>query len=143
MQTQGFYKKDTSNNTILFAPDIVEGNSYVLRSEEHESYTYPIDGWVWAETIDDAMIKFVGNPSAIPDFVVLPEGFSLGASREDEAEFTKFTTLLQLTIAQNKMTPANYVKIKDSSGVAHPITIERFFSLMVDYGMYCYTIRSL
>lgn len=143
METQGFYKKDVENNSILFAPDIVEGNNYVLRREDHADYTYPIDGWIWAEDIDSAMTKFVSNPDNIPDFTLSPEGFTLGASREDEAEFTKFTSLLQLAISQNKMSLTDYIKIKDSSGIAHPLTIERFFAIMVDYGMYCYVLRSM
>ena len=49
---QGFYKND--NGQLLYGPNIVEGNGYVLVKENHDQYQYPIDGWYWFETEEEA-----------------------------------------------------------------------------------------
>ena len=48
MNEEGFYKLD--NGEILYAPNIVEGPGYVLLINEKDTYVYPIDGWVYADS---------------------------------------------------------------------------------------------
>jgi len=50
--TAGFYKKE--NDTILYAPNIVEGDGYVLISQDKDTYEYPIDGWTWFDSEEEA-----------------------------------------------------------------------------------------
>ena len=85
METQGFYKKE--NNTIIFGQTVTTPNC-VLIVEDKDKYTYPLDGWIWAEDIDDAMSKFSIEGNQPPSFYVEPEGFYLGTSIIDEIEFT-------------------------------------------------------
>lgn len=57
---KGFYKND--NGELLHAPNIIEGNGYVLVKENQDQYEYPIDGWYWFETLEEAqqlLIEFV------------------------------------------------------------------------------------
>jgi hypothetical protein len=50
--TAGFYKKQ--DGELLYAPNIIEGNGYVLLIQEKDSYEYPIDGWIYAESEERA-----------------------------------------------------------------------------------------
>ncbi|MFM6943685.1 MAG: hypothetical protein ACKOXV_00170 [Bacteroidota bacterium] len=43
--TSGFYKLD--NSTLLFGPNGTIGPGYELLRQEHDGYTYPVDGWYW------------------------------------------------------------------------------------------------
>jgi hypothetical protein len=54
-----FYKND--NGTLLCGPNFVENANYSLRREIYDTYTYPIDGWYWFETDEEAR-KFFGLP---------------------------------------------------------------------------------
>ena len=54
--TKGFYKKQ--NDELLYAPNIIEGNGYVLLAQEKDTYEYPIDGWSWFESQEMAMENF-------------------------------------------------------------------------------------
>lgn len=58
--TQGFYKKQ--NEELLYAPNIVEGSGYVLLEQDKDSYTYPVDGWSWFASEQDAMEWHDSNP---------------------------------------------------------------------------------
>lgn len=49
MNTSGFYKLD--GETLLYSPTTVESASYFLNAEIHETYTYPIDGWYWFDSL--------------------------------------------------------------------------------------------
>ena len=51
--TQGFYKKQ--NDELLYAPNIIEGNGYVLLAQDKDAYQYPVDGWSWFESAQDAI----------------------------------------------------------------------------------------
>jgi len=46
----GFYKND--NGVIIFAPNYIMENGVVLHRDEKETYTFPIDGWIWSENGD-------------------------------------------------------------------------------------------
>jgi hypothetical protein len=50
--TSGFYKKD--NEELFYAPNIVEGNGFVLVAQDKDQYDYPVDGWVWFDSEDEA-----------------------------------------------------------------------------------------
>ncbi len=140
MNNSGFYKKEDSQ--ILYAPNIVEGPNYVLSSADKDSYTYPIDGWIWAENLDGAIIFFANNLTQLNvPFEVLPEGYFLATEREDENEFNKLATLAQLMISQGKLLPTTEVKIKDSNGQPHMISVSRFLDVISDYGMFCFLSR--
>jgi len=141
MNNAGFYKKEETE--ILFAPNIVNGPNYMLVLADKDSYEYPIDGWIYADSLDGAIAYFANFTNAsINPFDVQPENYKLSANREDEAEFSKLITLLSLALQQNKMLPSTEITIWDSIKQPHNITIQRFLEIMVDYGLYCYQQRS-
>ena len=43
--TAGFYKQEGDN--WIYAPNFVYSDSYELQKELKDTYTYPVDGWVW------------------------------------------------------------------------------------------------
>lgn len=54
--TEGFYKKQ--NEELLYGPNIVEGSGYVLLAQEKDAYEYPIDGWYWFNSEEEARVFF-------------------------------------------------------------------------------------
>lgn len=46
IDTSGFYKLDEEGN-LLHAVNSVHTKNYTLLREEKDTYTYPVDGWVW------------------------------------------------------------------------------------------------
>ena len=50
--TAGFYKKE--NDTLYYAPNIIEGDGYVLIAQDKDQYEYPIDGWNWFDSEEEA-----------------------------------------------------------------------------------------
>jgi hypothetical protein len=52
MDTSGFYKNE--DNMILYGPNFVESGSYNLYKENKDMYTYPIGGWYWFDSIEEA-----------------------------------------------------------------------------------------
>ena len=54
--TEGFYKKQ--NEELLYGPNIVEGSGYVLLAQDKDSYQYPIDGWYWFNSEEEARVFF-------------------------------------------------------------------------------------
>ena len=55
MDTSGFYKLDAD---LLYGPNFVLNANYELRRETHDQHTYPIDGWSWFDSEDDARLFF-------------------------------------------------------------------------------------
>jgi hypothetical protein len=51
--TSGFYKRDPGG-ILLFGRYFVLNANYHLKRDEHATYTYPIDGWSWYESEDEA-----------------------------------------------------------------------------------------
>lgn len=49
---QGFYKIE--NGVLLYAPNAVLNKNYTLLKEEHDTYTYPVDGWSWFNSLQEA-----------------------------------------------------------------------------------------
>jgi hypothetical protein len=141
MNNAGFYKKEETE--ILFAPNIVNGPNYMLVLADKDEYDYPIDGWIYANSFDEAIAYFVANSgNQISPFDVQPENIKLAVNREDEAEFSKLVTLLNLSLQQNKLSLSNQITIWDHIKQPHQVTVQRFLEIMADYGMYCYTQRS-
>ena len=52
LDTSGFYKLD--GDTLLFGPNFVLNANYELRKETHDQHTYPIDGWYWFNSEEEA-----------------------------------------------------------------------------------------
>ncbi len=140
MNNAGFYKKDESQ--ILYAPNFVEGQGYNLSIENKDSYEYPVDGWIYAESLDDAISYFASNTDNITPFDVQPENIKLAANKTDEAEFTKLVVMLNLSLQQNTIAPTDQITIWDYIKQPHIVTVERFLQIMAGYGMYCYMQRS-
>ena len=57
--TSGLYKND--NGVLLFAPNGVTGPSYDLHPSMYAEQIYPIDGWSWFDTEEEAR-AFYGLP---------------------------------------------------------------------------------
>lgn len=51
----GFYKLDAE---ILYAPNYVLNADYALREETQAENTYPVDGWYWFDTMEEAYSFF-------------------------------------------------------------------------------------
>ena len=49
--TAGFYKKE--NDTLFYAPNIIEAEGYVLVAQDKDQYEYPIDGWTWFDSEEE------------------------------------------------------------------------------------------
>lgn len=139
--TQGFYKNN--GYELLYAPNFVEMPNIILIAEEKDSYEYPVNGWVWANSEDEA-VSLLGGVREKPstDFFVQPEGFALKTSKYDENEFSKLITLTQLALASNKIKMETELMIFDSSGNPRRLSVERFLKIMFDYGMFCYQNRN-
>lgn len=54
----GFYKVAT---VLLFAPNKVENKDYILIREDKLTYTYPIHGWYWFDTLIEAETFFISE----------------------------------------------------------------------------------
>lgn len=48
-----FYKLDQDNN-FHEAPNFVYAPDYTLLKDDHLTYEYPVDGWIWAESPEEA-----------------------------------------------------------------------------------------
>lgn len=46
------------NNELLEGPNFVQGPNFVLVKEEKDTYTYPVEGWYWFDTIEEAQAFF-------------------------------------------------------------------------------------
>lgn len=56
MDTSGFYKNEDGN--LLTGPNFVLSGSYNLYRDEKDTYTYPVGGWYWFDTIEEACAFF-------------------------------------------------------------------------------------
>lgn len=57
----GFYKYNEANG-MLFGPNSIINATYELFRDEKDTYTYPVDGWYWFDTEEEAY-SFFGVPS--------------------------------------------------------------------------------
>lgn len=53
--TSGFYKLD---GDLLYAPNFVLNADYELRKETYTENVYPVDGWHWFNSVEDANTYF-------------------------------------------------------------------------------------
>lgn len=60
--TSGFYKYEEL--TLHHGPNYVLAPEYELLKETKDDHTYPIDGWSWFDTIEEAR-AFFGIPEPI------------------------------------------------------------------------------
>lgn len=60
MAEAGFYKND--NGVLLYAPEQVSGPTYDLFAFAKDTYTYPVEGWVWFDDEMAARIYFKVPP---------------------------------------------------------------------------------
>lgn len=74
MNTPGFYKVDPSG-IVIYGPNYVCGpyDQYKLLVEEKDTYTYPIDGWYWFDTEQEAYEFF--------QIEWYPEVYTMGLSK--------------------------------------------------------------
>ena len=49
---KGFYKNE--DGVLLFAPNFVESKYFQLYIEDKDKYTYPVYGWYYFETLEEA-----------------------------------------------------------------------------------------
>lgn len=56
MDTSGFYLVE--NNNLLYAQNFIKNSSFEINRNEKDSYTYPINGWYWFDSEEDARIFF-------------------------------------------------------------------------------------
>jgi len=49
----GFYKN--GGGQLLYAPNYVYNKAYELLREDNDQYNYPVDGWRWFETRQEAV----------------------------------------------------------------------------------------
>jgi hypothetical protein len=52
----GFCKKQ--GERVIFAENSVLSKDYELYKENKDTYTYPVDGWIWFENIEDSFAFF-------------------------------------------------------------------------------------
>jgi hypothetical protein len=62
MSTKGFYK--LQETTLLYGSIAVYNKYYTLIANNHETYTYPVDGWYYFES-EELAREFFGLPAPI------------------------------------------------------------------------------
>lgn len=60
LMNEGFYKLD---GTLLYAVNYVKNKDYELLREQKDSYSYPVHGWYWCDTLEEACALFGLNIS--------------------------------------------------------------------------------
>lgn len=53
MDTSGFYKLD-NETTLLYAPNFVAAPEYSLDKTIKNDFTYPVNGWYWFDSEEEA-----------------------------------------------------------------------------------------
>jgi len=58
--TAGFYKYKIGEpkDQLLYAPNAVHNKNYKLLKEEKDNYQYPVSGWYWFDTEEEAFTFF-------------------------------------------------------------------------------------
>jgi hypothetical protein len=49
---QGFYKND--NGFLVWSADRVINDNFELWLDQKDTYSYPVEGWIWADTTEEA-----------------------------------------------------------------------------------------
>ena len=68
--TSGFYKADGS--TLLYGQNFIVSSQRSLLRENKDSYTYPIDGWMWFDS-EEAAREHFNIPASPPPPDMRPE----------------------------------------------------------------------
>ena len=57
MDTSGFYLLETDGTAsgLLHAPNFVDAPDYSISREHREEYEYPVHGWRWFDSREDAL----------------------------------------------------------------------------------------
>lgn len=63
MTANGFYSKN-SDGFLTYAANAVYGPTFTLLKEDKDSYIYPVEGWWWFDSREDAIQQL--NPFPIP-----------------------------------------------------------------------------
>lgn len=63
MSNPGFYLQNGQG--FIFAPNFVVNSQYQLHRETHDQHEYPVDGWYWFDSEEEARAAF-GLPPAPP-----------------------------------------------------------------------------
>jgi hypothetical protein len=54
METSGFYKMD--EEVLQYAQNFVCGPGFDLDRSQKDSYSYPVEGWTWYDSVDEARV---------------------------------------------------------------------------------------
>jgi hypothetical protein len=65
--TAGFYKHEEPS--LHHGPNYVLDTNYKLYKETKDDHTYPIDGWYWFDSVEEAR-TFFGIPEPEPEELV-------------------------------------------------------------------------
>lgn len=57
--TSGFYKLD---GELLHGPNFVYAPEFTLLKEHHAEYSYPVGGWYWFDSLEEAHAHFGITP---------------------------------------------------------------------------------
>ena len=61
--SSGFYKYESE--ILSYGPNFVLDLNYELRKESKDDHTYPVDGWYWFNSIEEAYAFFnILNPES-------------------------------------------------------------------------------
>jgi hypothetical protein len=66
MNEAGFYKRDPDSGELLYAPNAVYGQGFTLLAAQHAEYSYPVDGWAWFESREEAEALTPAEPPEAP-----------------------------------------------------------------------------
>lgn len=64
----GFYKNDSG--ILMCGPNYVIGPTFELHAEQKDTYAYPVEGWTWYDSLDDACTAYGLN---IEDYADQPQ----------------------------------------------------------------------
>ena len=156
--TQGFYSNITG--TLQYAPNHVVGPDFALFRDNHEAFEYPVYGWYWFDSLDEACAELgmtteerqayeagLPTPSNSSDAAKVfadavkagfdtSMGFKLALADADRNAFTQMLVLVNTALSVGVITQATPQTIADIDGVPHTVTTLIFIGLMLQYGAY-------
>jgi hypothetical protein len=65
----GFYCVDAQDN-LLYAPTAVYAPDYTLLARDRSNYTYPMHGWYWFESYEQAVAQWAIEVAPTPEETV-------------------------------------------------------------------------
>ena len=112
----GFYRYDDDN--ILYGSDNIFGAGYMLLAEFKDTYNYPVEGWYWFDTPQEASTKLGFS------YASLLEGEEKTIQEEAEMEMIKVTLkklVLSSDLSEEDMAAVLLVYDTYKVGVAYKI----------------------